>query len=145
MSAGAFAAQFVTALWREIKPFSQERRALRKARRKRCRGKELTTEEEAILMAEKVTVTLPDGSTIEREEPIIKARTSTKVAGVGAAAMIATAGAFIPFYDEINAAIVQACQSDKGPLAVLIGMGIMLGVNVYTARKTKSPIVPGKI
>ncbi len=36
-------------------------------------------------MAEKVTVTLPDGSTFERAEPAIPLRTSTKVAltGVG--------------------------------------------------------------
>lgn len=94
---------------------------------------------------ETVTITLPDGSTHERVEPVIKARTSTKVLGVGGALFAATAAAVIPNWDAINGALAAACQSENGPAYGLAAMGVMLAVNYFTARLSKSPIKPGAL
>jgi hypothetical protein len=82
---------------------------------------------------------------LEREEPLIPARTSSKLTGVGITSLIAAGGALIPFYDEANALIKQACESENGPVAVLIGMGLAFGISVVTTRLTKSPLEPGKV
>lgn len=117
----------------------------RKAWRKKRRGEALTPEEEQIVAQETVRVILPDGTETTRVEPTIKARTSTKL-GVGSVATIGLGLlSLIPFYDEANALIVQACQSESGPLVFLGGMAFMAAQNYITARKTKSPIVPGKL
>lgn len=87
-------------------------------------------------MANKVTVTLPDGSTIERTEPTIPARTSTK----------ATVGAALAAYPGLE--FVQAIQSanlpwpwledfTNGPLFVWLCATI---IPLVIARFTKSPI-----
>lgn len=96
-------------------------------------------------MPESVTITLPDGSTHQRVEPIVKARTSTKLAAVGASVLASTAAIVIPNWDGINAALLEACRSDKGPAIGLAGMALMLVVNFATARLVKSPAVPGKL
>lgn len=114
-------------VWMTVKPFKR----FKEWRKKR--------------MAEKVTITLPDGSTHERAEPIIKARTSTKVLGVGGAVFAATAAAVIPNWDAINTGLAAACQSEYGPAIGLGGMLAMLGVNFATARLTKSPAKPGAL
>lgn len=135
--------------WNPLGPAAYERRdrnkAYRKARRKKRRGEILTLEEETIMAEQTVKVILPDGTETTRMEPTIKARTSTKVAGVNVAALLGAAGLMIPYYDELNALITSACQSDHGPLAVLAGMALAGGYSFLTARLTKSPIVPGKL
>lgn len=91
-------------------------------------------------MAEKIVLKTPSGETIEHTPPIIKARTSTKMGAVGASVFLATAAAVIPNWDGINAALLQACQSEQGPAWGLGLMGGMLVVNFITARFTKSPL-----
>lgn len=136
-------------LWLERRPLSKESRARRKAKRaarkKRRRGETLTAEE-AQAMAGEVVKLVVDGKEIgERVEPTIKARTSTKMLGVGGAFLATTAAAVIPNWDAINAGLMAACQSEYGPAIGLGMMAGMLGVNYVTTRFTKSPVVPGKI
>lgn len=152
MEIGAAAAGFVVQAIKEWNPLSPEayarrdrNKAYRKARRKKRRGETLTPEEVLILAQEIVEAKLPSGETIMREEPRIKARTSTKMLAVGGSLLATTAAAVIPNWDGINAAIMAACQSEHGPLIGLGMMAAMLGVNFVTARLTKSPIKPGKI
>ena len=142
---GAIAVQAI----REWNPFGPEaiqrragNKAFRKAWRKRRRGEILTPEEEELVAQETVTVILPGGETIQREEPIIKKRTSTKVAIVGAIAPLLSV---VPFWDEINGMLMQACQSEQGPAVFLAGAGVTWLAAVVTARLTKSPAVPGKL
>lgn len=148
MNLGKFAAQAIKE-WNPLGPEAYARRdrnkAYRKARRKTRRGETLTTEEQAIMAQETVTITLPDGSTHERVEPVIKARTSTKVLGVGGTLFAATAAAVIPNWDAINASLAAACQSENGPAYGLGAMGVMLAVNYFTARLSKSPAKPGAL
>jgi hypothetical protein len=129
--------------------FSPERRAKRKARRsarkKARKGEPLTAVEQEILMAEVVKVTLPDGRTVERTEPTIKKRTSTKVLGAAGAGFAASLVTLVPFYDEINGLLLEACQSEQGPTVFLAGFVVATGIAYTTARFTKSPILPGKL
>lgn len=152
MSAGKFVGEAAVAAIRSWNPFSPEsyerrdrNKAYRKARRKQRRGESLTPEEQAIMAQETVIVTMPDGSTHERVEPVIKKRVSTKVTAVGLAFFAATAATVIPNWDAINAGLMAACQSEYGPAVGLGGMLAMLAVNAVTARVTKSPIKPGAI
>lgn len=94
---------------------------------------------------EKVLVTFPDGRTIERTEPIVKARSSTKMLAVGGSLLATTAAAVIPNWDAINTAMLDACKSEHGPAIGLGMMGLMLVVNFATTRLVKSPVVPGKV
>lgn len=148
MNLGKFAVQAIKE-WNPLGPEAYARRdlnkAYRKARRKKRRGETLTAKEEAIMAQETVTMTLPDGSTHERVEPLIKARTSTKLLGVGGGLFAATAAAVIPNWDAINAGLMSACQSEYGPAIGLGGMGAMLLVNYITARIAKSPAKPGAL
>jgi hypothetical protein len=75
MSAVVELAARVALAWMNKRPFSPEARERRKALRKQRR--------EGGIMPDKVIVTLADGSQIERTEPLIPARTSTKVIGSG--------------------------------------------------------------
>jgi hypothetical protein len=142
---GASAVQAAIEFW------SPENRAKRKARRsarkKARKGEQLTKDEEILMAQETVKVILPDNTEVERVEPVIKARTSTKVAAVGVSTIVTTGIAMLPFYDQINAVVLEACNSSSkaGPAAILIGMGVMLVINAVTARVTKSPVVPGKL
>ena len=51
-SAGAFAAQFVRELWRDWRPFSEEKRAKRRIRKKVRRGEPVTIEEMYLVTTE---------------------------------------------------------------------------------------------
>ncbi len=148
MSIAKFAVRAIKE-WNPLSPESYARRdrnkTYRKARRKKRRGEILTPEEEMIMAEQTVKVILPDGTETTRTEPMIMRRTSTKVAGVNVVALLGAAGLMIPYYDEINALITSACQSENGPLAVLAGMALAGGYSFLTARLTKSPIVPGKL
>lgn len=93
-------------------------------------------------MAEKIVLTTPTGETIEHTPPKINARTSTKVAGTGLLALALPALAMLPYYDQINSYMLQACQSDNGPLMYLGGGAVTLVVAYVTARLTKSPLLP---
>lgn len=96
-------------------------------------------------MAETVKVTLPDGTEFEREEPIIKARTSTKSGVVAIAAPLAALATLAPFYGELDAFVQQVCTNSEGATRALIIAGATWAVTAVptyiTARFTKSPIV----
>lgn len=69
-------------------------------------------------------------------------RTSTKG---GAAGLLAPLVVAVPFYDEINAYVVQACQSEDGPLVFLAGAAITWVSFYITARVSKTPANPGPL
>lgn len=52
MSAGAFAAQFLSEIWREWRPFSEEKRTKRRIRKKVRRGEPVTIEEMYLVTTE---------------------------------------------------------------------------------------------
>lgn len=126
----------VARLWMLIKPV----RLLRNRRRAKKGLPPLTDSE--VAMPHTIKIPMPDGTTIERTEPLIQARTSTKLGGGGLATMGLSALALIPYYNEANELIKQACTAENGPLIFLGGMGVMLAQSWYTARKTKSPLSP---
>ena len=134
--------------WNPFGPEAYARRdrnkAYRKARRKAKRGEILTPEEQAI-MAENTVKMIIDGQEIERAEPTLKLRTSTKVGGVNVVAILGAAGLMFPFWQDINSAIVAACESGNAPAAVLGGMAIAGVYSTITARLTKSPAKPGAL
>lgn len=155
MNLGAIAVQAIKE-WNPFGPEAYARRdrnkAFRKVRRKARRGETLTEDEYELLqteevrsMTDQVVMQLPDGSKVVRSEPMIKARTSTKLLGVGSAVLATTAAAVIPNWDVINAGLMAACQSEYGPAVGLGGMAAMLAVNYFTARIVKSPAVPGAL
>ena len=87
MNLGKFAGQAAVAAIREWAPFSPENisrrrtnKAVRKIMRKSRKGKPLSPEEERFMSENTSTVTLPNGEIVQRAEPTISARTSTKVA-----------------------------------------------------------------
>lgn len=131
-------------LWIVVKPVKRIRNAIRKRR-----GLPPLTDGDA-MKGETLTLGVLDEQgnvtrVIERAEPIVAARTSSKLTAVGITSMVAALGALVPFYDEANALIMQACQSENGPAAVLIGAGGAFIVSIVTARLTKSPIEPGAV
>jgi hypothetical protein len=129
----------IAKLWMVIKPVK-----LFKNRRRAKQGLPPLTDHD-VSVPEVVQAVREDGSLVTRTEPLIPARSSSKMFGVGATFLATTAAAVIPNYDAINTAMLAACQSEHGPLIGLGMMAAMLGVNFYTVRKTKSPIEPGKI
>lgn len=96
-------------------------------------------------MAEKFELTLPDGTKIERTEPLIPWRTSTKVKAASWITILGSLAVYLPFYEQANALFMQACSSGDAPLLVLAGMVYMAIQDWIVARKTKSPLQPGKV
>lgn len=87
-------------------------------------------------MAEKVTITLPDGSTHERTEPTIPARTSTKalVGGTFLAQVYVQLVSLIP-----NDGVVMALTTPEMTAMVAVGLAALV------ARFTRSPAKPGAL
>ena len=73
---------------------------------------------------------------------LAKYRTSTKA---GAAGLIVPAAALLPFYDNINAYLTQACQNGDGPLAALLAGGVTWVSMYLAARYSKTPANPGPL
>ena len=141
MNLGKFAVQAI----REWAPFAPENiahrktnKAVRKILRKMSKGKPLTAAEETFMAENTATVTLPDGTVVQRPEPTIPARTSTKIAVSGVVA-------FLP--------IIQGIQEIEFPWPWLEGFtNSDLFVQVATlaaaylvARMSKSPAKPGAL
>lgn len=131
--------------WMDTRPLSKEARERRQkrraARRKARKGEPLTPEEEALMAKEKSIVKLPDGTVVERTEPTIPLRTSSKVALTILTPLITA----LPFYDEINGVLLQACQAEQGPTLFLGGFLVAGGLSYIAARFSKSPANPGKL
>lgn len=132
-------------LWMDKRPFSEEarsrRRLRRSARRKTRKGEPLTPEEEALMSKQTSTVHLPDGTKVERTEPTIPLRTSSKVALTILTPLVTA----IPFYGEINGVMLQACQSEQGPTVFLAGFAAAGAIAYVTSRFSKSPAKPGAL
>lgn len=78
-------------------------------------------------------------------ELLASLRTSTKSGAAGLVPLVVSGAALLPFYDQINAYLVQACMSDQGPLTFLVG-GAAVWVTMYvTARHSKTPTNPGAL
>ena len=88
-------------------------------------------------MAESVTMTLPNGETINRTEPTIALRTSTKAGGTATigTVVLGLAGVFFPM-------TVDNLTPEQ---ALWIGAAITSAIGWITARFVKSPAVPGKL
>lgn len=108
-------------------------KAYRKARRKQRRGEVLTPEEEMIMSERTATVTLPDGTVVEREEPIINARTSTKslIGGTFLSQVYVQLVGLLPYPD-----LVAALTTPEMVALVAVGLAALV------ARFTKSPLIP---
>ena len=72
-------------------------------------------------------------------------RTSTKAGAAGLAPLVVTGLAMLPYYDQINALLVEACTSEQGPLAFLAGGAAVWVIMFVTARVSKTPPNPGKL
>ena len=83
-----------------------------------------------------------EGSVAKLSDILGRLRTSTKG---GAAGFLAPLVVAFPFYDQINAFVVQACQSEDGPLVFLAGAGISWVSFYITARLSRTPAEPGKL
>lgn len=87
-------------------------------------------------MNDKVKVTLPDGSTLERIEPLIPARTSTKslVGGTFLSQVYVQLVGLLPW-----PGLVAALTTPEMVALVAVGLAALV------ARFTKSPIAPGAV
>lgn len=139
MNLGKFAVQAIKK-WNPFGPEAITRRdqnkAFRKARRKARKGEALTHEEEQLVAQETVKVILPDGSTVERTEPTIKARTSTK-ATVGAALAAYPGYQVVEMIQSIDFPWPWLENFTNGPGFVWLCATI---IPLVIARFTKSPI-----
>ena len=90
-------------------------------------------------MAEKVTVTLPDGSTFEREEPLIPLRTSVKGVGIAGGGTAVAIVQLIQSVDWPGEWFDQFIQTD------MFVAGLPLLVAFIASYVSKSPIEPGKL
>jgi hypothetical protein len=72
-------------------------------------------------------------------------RTSTKAGAAGLVPIAVAGAAMLPYYDQINALVIEACKSEQGPLTFLIG-GVVVWVTMFvSARISKTPPNPGKL
>lgn len=120
----------IAKLWMVIRPV----RLIRNRRRAK-KGLPLLGDED-IAMPEKVTVTMPDGSQVDRVEPVIPARTSTKslVGGTFLAQIYVQLVGLIP-----NDGLVAALTTPEMIALVSVALAALV------ARFTKSPIIPGTV
>lgn len=69
-------------------------------------------------------------------------RTSTKAGIMGFVPLLV---GYFPFKDVVDAYIKQACASDQGPTAFLVGGAVVWLTMYVSARVSKTPAVPGKL
>lgn len=132
---------FGTRVWMYFRPFSPEKRAARKER-KRIRQENRRLKKLGLPVHQEDDTQMAKLLELLAQYAATK-RTSTKAGAAGLAPLIVTGLAMLPYYDEINALLVQACTSEQGPLAFLAGGAVVWVIMYVTARKTKSPENPG--
>lgn len=77
---------------------------------------------------------------MERLKALIAARrTSTKAGAAGLVPLIV----YLPFYEQVNEYIVQACAAEEGPTVFLVGGAVLWLTMFLTARASKTPENPG--
>lgn len=98
---------------------------------------------EAEGLATEAAYQFEDGGSMSKvTEALGRLRTSTKG---GAAGLLAPLVVVLPFYEDINALLVKACQSEDGPIVMLTGAAITWVSFYVTARLSKTPANPGKL
>lgn len=114
-------------VWTAIKPYKRwkERRAAKRV------AKERTSEGIEYEVTE-----------MSLKEKIGNLRTSTKAGIAGLVPLVIMA---LPFANEAEALIQQACQSENGAVPFLVGGAVVWVVSYITARKSKTPPNPGVI
>jgi hypothetical protein len=141
----------VALAWMDNKPFSEEGRARRKARRdakrhrRTDRGQTVPEQVEVSLPKnDQVKVVFPDGTEGTRTEPTLNFRSSTKSGWAGIGGIVATMATLAPFYPQIEDFLMQACSSEQGPLRFLIilvvGSAASSIPQYITSRMTKTPM-----
>jgi len=114
-------------VWTAIKPYKRwkERRAAKRT------AKEQTSEGIEYEVTE-----------MSLKEKIGNLRTSTKAGIAGLVPLVIMA---LPFANEAEALIQQACQSENGAVPFLVGGAVVWVVSYITARMSKTPPNPGVI
>lgn len=111
-------------LWVAIRPIRRIKEARQRRRERR--------------MAESVTVTLPSGETVQRTEPMIPARTSTKLAVGNGVVAAFPAVEILQWIQSIEIPIVWLESLTNSDYFMYYGS---LLVSYLIARFTKSPLV----
>ena len=127
MNLGAFVAQ----VWLEVKP-------IKRWKAKRAAKKAAKHPEAAEAVNAEYFNEAQEG---DMSEP--KLRTSTKAGAAGLLTLVGGVATLVPFYDEINGYLVQACSADQGPLAFLVSGAVVWVVMWVTARRAKTATKPG--
>ena len=120
-------------LWLVVRPVKRIKAALQ--RRKAKAGKPVDEVAEEFNSPDEVPMD-------KLKEFLAKYRTSTKA---GAAGLVVPALVLLPFYDEVNGYLTQACQSGDGPLAALAAGGVTWLSMYVSARFSKTPAQPGAL
>lgn len=114
-------------LWLTVKPIKRIREARQKRKEQTSEGIEYEV------------------SDMSLREKIGNLRTSTKAGAAGLGTMGGMAVMLIPFAEEAEALIQQACQSENGAVPFLVGGAIVWAVTVVSARLSRTPEKPGAI
>lgn len=146
MSVAKLAAKFSVNAIKEWNPFGpaaivrrHENKAFRKAFRKARKCKPLTPEEERLMSHNSVKVTLPDGTTYNRVEPVIPVTTSTKVAvGTGVVAAF-PAVELLEWVQSIEFSTTWLEAATNSPYFIYYG-GLLIAWAI--AKISKSPFRP---
>lgn len=120
----------IAKVWMVVKPIRRLKEA-RKRRKARRKGVELSSEGIEYEVTE-----------MSLKEKIGNLRTSTKAGIAGLVPLVIMA---LPFANEAEALIQQACQSENGAVPFLVGGAVVWVVSYITARKSKTPPNPGVI
>lgn len=129
-----WAAKKVAGWWMKARPLSKESREVRQFKRdqnKTLKAQGLSRKERKMKLLELLA------------QYAATKRTSTKAGAAGLAPLVVTGLAMLPYYDEINTLLVQACTSEQGPLAFLAGGAAVWVIMFVTARVSKTPTNPG--
>src|SRR5690606_15502676 len=125
--------------WMEKRPFSEEGRARRKARRAQRKAERRARRKSVELSSEGIEYEVTEMSLKEKTGNL---RTSTKAGIAGLVPLVLMA---LPFANEAEALIQQACQSENGAVPFLVGGAVVWVVSYITARMSKTPPNPGVI
>lgn len=121
-------------VWTTVKPFKRWK-AKRQAKKDRQRREAEAAGGEFIYEDEDAGMNLG--------EKIGNLRTSTKAGAVGLGSLGAMAVMLIPFAEEAEVLIQQACQSENGAVPFLVGGAVVWATTVVSARLSKTPAKPG--
>src|SRR5690606_23480425 len=123
----------------EKRPFSEEGKARRQARRAQRRRERKARRKGVELSSELIESDVTEDDGMKLLEKIANLRTSTKAGAVGALPLLLM---LLPFAEDAEALIQQACQSENGALPFLVGGAVVWVTTYVTARRSKTPATP---